>query len=108
ELKWVGSRRFAKRVADCLDVDYTQTERRAHKALHDYTNQRLKNAATPGEAFAAEFVLKLLKKRMFSSPEAFATTLAKHERSIAGTSKARPAENVLRRQVEDIEEDYAD
>jgi hypothetical protein len=108
ETKWDGSRRFAKRVVDCLDVDYTEAERRAHKALHDYTNQRLKNASTPGEAFATEFVLKLLKKRMFSSPEAFATTLAKHERSIAGAGKTRPAENVLRRQVEDIEEEYAD
>jgi superfamily II DNA or RNA helicase len=108
ELKWDGSRRFAKRVVDCLDVDYTEAERRAHKALHEYTNLRLKNATSLGEAFAAEFVLKLLKKRMFSSPEAFATTLAKHELSIAGVGKTRPAENVLRRQVEDIEEDYAD
>ena len=108
ELKWDGSRRFAKRVVDYLDVDYTEVERRAHRALHDYTNLRLKNATSAGEAFAAEFVLKLLKKRMFSSPEAFATTLAKHERSIAGAGKTRPAENVLRRQVEDIEEEYAD
>ena len=108
ELKWDGSRRFAKRVVDYLDVDYTEVERRAHRALHDYTNLRLINANSAGEAFAAEFVLKLLKKRMFSSPEAFATTLAKHERSIAGAGKTRPAENVLRRQVEDIEEEYAD
>ncbi len=108
ELKWDGSRRFAKRVVDCLDVDYTPAERSAHKSLHDYTSQRLKNATSPGEAFAAEFVLKLLKKRMFSSPEAFATTLAKHERSLAGAGKARLAENVLRRQVEDMEEEYAD
>jgi hypothetical protein len=32
----------------------------------------------------------------------------KHERSIAGAGKTRLAENVLRRQVEDIEEEYAD
>ena len=106
--KWDGSRRFAKRVVDSLDVDYTEVERHAHKALHEYTNLRLKSAHTPGEAFAAEFVLKLLKKRMFSSPEAFATTLAKHDSSVAGAGKAQPTENVLRRQVEDIEEDYAD
>ena len=62
----------------------------------------------PGEAFAAEFVLKLLKKRMFSSPEAFATTLAKHDRSVAGAGRVKPVETVLRRQVEDIEEEYSD
>jgi superfamily II DNA or RNA helicase len=108
--KWDGSRRFAERKVDSLEVAYTEAERRAHQALHEYTNLRLKNAASHGEAFAAEFVLKLLKKRMFSSPEAFATTLAKHERTILGTGagKTKPSEGVLRRQVEDIEEDYAD
>ena len=107
---WDGKPRFAKRTVDHLDVDYTEVERRAHQALHAYSNLRLQNASSPGEAFAAEFVLKLLKKRMFSSPEAFATTLAKHERTISGggVGQTRPAEAVLRRQVEDIEEDYAD
>jgi superfamily II DNA or RNA helicase len=106
-LKWDGTRRFAERKVGYLDVDYTDAERRAHKALHEYTNLRLKNASSQTEAFAAEFVLKLLKKRMFSSPEAFATTLAKHERSVGAAANARPAEAVLRRKVEDIEEEYA-
>ena len=34
-------------------------------------------------ATATEFVLKLLKKRLFSSPQAFATTLDKHLQSLA-------------------------
>jgi superfamily II DNA or RNA helicase len=109
--KWDGSRRFAERKVDYLDVDYTEAERRAHRALHEYTNLRLKNARNPGEAFAAEFVLKLLKKRMFSSPEAFAVTLAKHERTTSGAgteAQTCPSEIVLRRQMEDVEEEYAD
>jgi superfamily II DNA or RNA helicase len=108
-LKWDGSRRFAERKVDCLEVDYTPAERRAHQALRDYTDLRLKHSASPGEAFASEFVLKLLKKRMFSCPEAFAVTLAKHERSLsgAGAGKTRFSETMLRRQIEEAEEDYA-
>ena len=107
-LKWDGSRRFAERKVGYLEVDYTQSERRAHQALREYTKLRLGNATSPSEAFASEFVLKLLKKRMFSSPEAFAVTLAKHERSLSRTGKAHHSESVLRRQIEEIEEDYAD
>ena len=108
-LKWDGTRRFAERKVDYLEVDYTTAERRAHQALRDYTELRLKSAASAGEAFASEFVLKLLKKRMFSCPEAFAVTLAKHERSVssAGSGKTRFSETLLRRQIEETEEDYA-
>lgn len=108
-LKWDGSRRFAEWKVDCLEVDHTPAERRAQKTLRAYTTLRLKNAASAGEAFASEFVLKLLKKRMFSSPEAFAATLAKHERSVssAGPGKNRFSETMFRRQFEEAEEDYA-
>ena len=107
KLKWDGTRRFAERKVDYLDVDYTAAELRAHQALHEYTKLRLANASS-GEAFAAEFVLKLLKKRLFSSPEAFRVTLEKHERSVAAAGKALPTEGALRRHVEDVEEEYAD
>jgi superfamily II DNA or RNA helicase len=108
-LRWDGSRRFAERKVDYLEVDYTPAEHHAHQALRDYTELRLKNSASPGEAFASEFVLKLLKKRMFSCPEAFAVTLAKHERSLSGAGAGRPrfSETMLRRQIEEAEEDYA-
>ncbi|MBK8536558.1 MAG: hypothetical protein IPL59_16370 [Candidatus Competibacteraceae bacterium] len=57
-----------------LEVPYTEAERQAHRALQDYTALRMQNAKSAAEQFAAEFVLKLLKKRLFSSPAAFATT----------------------------------
>ncbi|MCP4534453.1 MAG: helicase, partial [Delftia sp.] len=58
-------------------------------------------------------VLKLLKKRLFSSPAAFASTLARHEQTLAegrGQSKRpqRPTLGILRRQIARIDEDYAD
>ena len=58
-------------------------------------------------------MLKLLKKRLFSSPQAFLTTLIKHEESLKkgkNLSKrlAQPTVGLLRRQIEDIEEEFAD
>ncbi len=65
------------------------------------------------EQTATEFVLKLLKKRLFSSPQAFLTTLIKHEESLKkgkNLSKrlAQPTVGLLRRQIGDIEEEFAD
>jgi hypothetical protein len=50
-----------------------------------------KNAEDASERTATEFVLKLLKKRLFSSPAAFHDTLQKHQQTLAGLSEAAPA-----------------
>jgi superfamily II DNA/RNA helicase len=59
---------------------------------------------------ATEFVLKLLKKRLFSSPEAFARTLEAHTRSLVRPSKRtrapRPAAGILRRQIARVDEEF--
>jgi len=111
--RWDGSPRFPERKLEPVEVPYTETERRVHKALHRYTELRLERAHTHDEEFAAKFVLKLLKKRLFSSPAAFASTLECHEKSIvsartASARKAKPTLKVLLRQVEQAEEEYAD
>ena len=86
KLRWDGSRRFAERLVKHIDVPYTEAERHVHKNLRRYTELRAKSAATPTQRFAAEFVLKLLKKRLFSCPAAFSSTLEKHAKSVgAGT-----------------------
>ena len=105
KLRWDGSRRFAERVVGHLEVAYTQEERQAHSDLQAYSALRLKHAATDGERMAAEFVLKLLKKRLFSSPAAFGTTLEKH---IASASGRKSATNFNARDIADFDEDYAD
>ena len=61
----------------------------AHHALQQYSKLRLKHAASDGERMAAEFVLKLLKKRLFSSPAAFGITLEKHISTVGGGKAAR-------------------
>ena len=68
------SPRFPGRANRAIDLTYTDAEREAHALLDQYTNlQRRK----PGLAHArgSDLVTLLLKKRLFSSPAAFAATL---------------------------------
>ncbi len=86
-----GSPRFPRRVLDAIPVDYPDDERDAHNLLAEYTEARRRRAARAGsrrEQTAADFVTVMLKKRLFSSPEAFARTLAVHEESLARRSAA--------------------
>lgn len=106
KFKHDGTRRFADRVVHPLELNYTAAERRAHQALREYTAARLASAGNNGEAFAAEFVLKLLKKRLFSSPAAFATTLEKHAASVGAASREASLK-ALRRSVDELQQDFA-
>jgi superfamily II DNA or RNA helicase len=113
ELKdWSGSRRFPERKLEAIEVAYTEEERRIHTALRKYTELRQQNASSQEERFATEFVLKLLKKRLFSSPAAFASTLEQHERSLREARKrqasVKPSLGVLQREIGRVDEDYAD
>lgn len=103
KLRWDGSRRFAERVVRHLEVPYTAEERHAHLALKQYSELRLSSATSDGQRMAAEFVLKLLKKRLFSSPAAFGITLEKHIETVGANKAAYSA-------IKDIDEysdDYA-
>jgi len=111
---WDGSPRFPVRKLEAIAVDYPEAERRAHRALKRYTELRCRGVADNTEKYATEFVLKLLKKRLFSSTEAFRSTLEQHEKSLTSarrrtnSSLSRPSEGILRRQVEQVDEEYAD
>nr|BBH92345.1 helicase SNF2 family protein [Thermogemmatispora argillosa] len=113
-LAWDGAPRFPRRRLEPLVVSYTQEERHLHRLLQEYGRRRLERTQESEERFAAEFVLKLLKKRLFSSPQAFELTLRQHRETLAGRSASaspRPAvrgrqkTSVLRRQLEDLEEE---
>ncbi len=115
ELKadWDGTPRFPKRVLQPLEVAYTLAERQAHGWLQEYSRLRLDGATDEIERYATEFVLKLLKKRLFSSPAAFAATLAQHENSLANAQRRKvgnsafnkPGGGILRRQLEQLDEE---
>src|SRR5690242_12132880 len=91
-------------------VEYTEEERAVHHLLQEYSRSRLAKTGDEAEQFATEFVLKLLKKRLFSSPEAFAITLKQHEESLQQArrreaSSFKTSMGILRRQVEQSEEE---
>jgi ERCC4-related helicase len=110
--RWDGSPRFPKRVLDPIEVPYTDEERAVHAALRQYAELRVERSQDNSEKLATEFVLKTLKKRLFSSPAAFLTTLDSHEKSIRqakrGKSVRKPSISILKQELDRIDEDYAD
>jgi len=123
--RWDGSPRFPKRELEPLEVPWSEADRAAHLALKAFADLRRKGAdaaakpsADPVDAgtqsYAAEFVLKLLKKRLFSSPAAFRNTLERHRDALdRGSDRPtrtalRPTEGLLRRRVAGLEEEFAD
>lgn len=112
---WDGTPRFPVRQLEALTVDYSADEQAASADLKRYTELRCKGANdNKVELTATEFVLKLLKKRFFSSPQAFLTTLQQHEKTLREGKRrsprplSQPSVAILRRQLEQVEEDFAD
>ena len=106
-----GNPLYARRTLQALEVPYTGEERAIHHKLDDYCASREKDAEKAGNGFGTVFVNRLLKKRLLSSPAAFASTLEKH---VASLSEARPAksdamaERILHKAILKVDEDYAD
>lgn len=107
-----GQRIYAKRELMPLPVDYTSEERVIHELLKAYTESRSQAGAGTKAEYGTDFIHKLLKKRLFSSPMAFATTLAKHRQSLANRVEHREPtgmkERILHKAILRSEEEYAD
>jgi superfamily II DNA or RNA helicase len=107
-----GTARFPKRELHAIEVAYPDSERAVHADLAAYAELRHKQAKNHAAAVAADFVTLLLKKRLFSSPAAFASTLAVHLETLSGrkgdTDSDERAVGRLRSTFERVEEDYAD
>lgn len=107
-----GKSLYPKRVLQALAVPYTEEERAIHGKLDAYCRSRERDADENGIAFGTKFVDQLLKKRLFSSPAAFASTLEKHIVSLSRASvrkeKDSMTERILRKAILRVEEDYAD
>jgi len=104
-----GNPIYPKRIIKTFEVDYTDKEREIHRLLKDFTESRSKRE---GHRFGIDFIHKLLKKRLFSSPMAFATTLARHRETLEGKrrseSKSTMDTRILHKAILRAEEDYAD
>jgi hypothetical protein len=110
-LCWNGEPRFPKREIEPIEVAYTQQERAIHQALQQYSELRLTHASDSSEQYATEFVAKLLKKRLFSSPAAFFATLTKHTSALTEAKRhtnvtRRPSVGILRSKVEQLDEEH--
>jgi superfamily II DNA or RNA helicase len=106
-----GKPLYAERKLQALAVPYTNEERSIHQKLTDYCASRERTADGTGSSFGTAFVNQLLKKRLFSSPAAFASTLEKHISTLSGgvqrKEKDSMAERILRKAILRIDEDYA-
>lgn len=100
---------FPKRELCALPIAFTDEEREIHKKLAEYCQSRERNS---GGAFGTRFINQLLKKRLFSSPAAFASTLEKHVNTMHGVGKKQSvsplSDRILRKAILKAEEDYAD
>jgi hypothetical protein len=91
-----GAPRFPRRVTEALEVTYTDAERHGHSLLDRYLTLRRRAArrrADDGSTRGNDLVALLLKKRMFSSPAAFARTLGVHRAAVTGEVRA-PADDL--------------
>lgn len=78
-----GSKKFPGRDPRPIVVEYPENERQVHDWLGEYAERRRKRlGASKAAARAADLVTLLLKKRLFSSPAAFAATVDVHKESI--------------------------
>ncbi|MFB5676438.1 DISARM system SNF2-like helicase DrmD [Paenibacillus terreus] len=108
-----GNPVFPTRELEALEVNYTDEERAIHRLLQEYIESRSKSVSGTRYEYGAEFVHMLLKKRLFSSPMAFALTLAKHRESLERgylpkDHKDKMSDRILRKAIMRTEEDHSD
>jgi SNF2 family DNA or RNA helicase len=108
-----GSPRFPQRVIDALEVPHTDQERAIHAKLAEYGRLRIRAAGKDdGSArVAADFVVTLLKKRLFSSPAGFAVTLETHRETLRGRGRglgSQPSSRILRRLFDDAGAEFSE
>lgn len=71
-----GTPRFVQRQAAAIPVEYPDSERQIHGLLKEFAALRRRRLVTRRGRKATDLVTLLLKKRLFSSPAAFAHTVA--------------------------------
>ena len=99
-----GTPRFPRRRVVMLEVEHPETERRVHADLVAYGAARARRlGGDPSGRTASDFIVTLLKKRLFSSPAAFERTLAVHRETLLRDRRVAPAPppNVLQRLFDD-------
>jgi superfamily II DNA or RNA helicase len=106
-----GKKIYPERRLEALPVALSEEERRMRRLLDDYIKERVENDGGTGKT--GSFVYQLLKKRLSSSPAAFAATIERHVATLEGrrrddAKKSRLDDRILRRAIAKTEEDYDD
>jgi SNF2 family DNA or RNA helicase len=106
-----GNPIYPTRHLKALEVNYSNSERKAHEWLDDYCISRESSDSENSKGAGVSFVNGLLKKRLFSSPAAFASTLEKHIGTVHSggkkTEKTKIDQRILRKKIAKLDEDYA-
>lgn len=106
-----GNPLYPKRCLMPLEVDYSEEEHEMHELLRQFTIAREKSNKGISFKYGSDFVHKLLKKRLFSSPMAFAGTLAKHRESLERIKSKQKTgtidDKILKKAILRTEEDFA-
>jgi superfamily II DNA or RNA helicase len=106
-----GKPLYPKRKLQALSIPFTTEERGVFRVLEAYCRSRERTCQDAGVT-GARFVNSILKKRLFSSPAAFASTLERHHSTVTGATPRRAkddmAERILRKAILKADEDYAD
>ena len=106
-----GKQIYPERKLHALEVNYSKKEREIHELLNAYCESRENTSANDKVSIGTKFVNGLLKKRLFSSPAAFASTLEKHVNTVhngPATKKSSSTDDgILRKALLKADEDYA-
>lgn len=97
-----GSKRFPERHPRSITVQYPEVEREAHDLLERYLQARRRDRGTGVRA--GDLVSLLLKKRLFSSPAAFARTIEAHAASVRGERRAGDDEDLPEWLLDEVDE----
>ncbi|MFB9676061.1 DISARM system SNF2-like helicase DrmD [Streptosporangium vulgare] len=102
-----GKKRFLERAAHAVPVLYPDDEREVHGLLKEFAALRRArlNRSRKGRK-AADLVTLLLKKRLFSSPAAFAHTVGVYLSTVTSTAQAASDENDEDDEIPDWMEEY--
>ncbi|XTZ17899.1 DISARM system SNF2-like helicase DrmD [Micromonospora echinospora] len=112
--RWDGRPRFPARHLDYLEVDYPSDQRHAHDLLSRYAQSRRSSARGRAGQVAEDFVTTLLKRRLFSSPKAFAETIDTHLKTMTARDggdrhgNRTASERVLQPMIERLDETAED
>jgi len=99
---WNGKSVFPARVPATLEVAYGDDTRQLHALLTEYIARRREAGRGSAGGAATDFVTSLLKKRLLSSPLAFANTVSQHLATM--TARTDGAGEDADRQVRDAGE----